>query len=383
MRCRVSDQAPAVILCAPQLAENIGAVARVMANFGLSDLRLVAPRDGWPQERAWASASGADWPLDGARVFERLEDAAADLRLTLATTARPRETTLPVMTPREAAGMLRDGVARDWPVGLVFGGERSGMETADIALCQGIVTVPIDPKFRSLNLAQAVAVTAYEWWVLDAPGPPSHFVDGAPPAEQADMLGLYEHLESELDASGFFHPPEKRASMVRNLRVALSRARLTDQEVRTFRGVVTALSKGRGRVLAKLAAQKAKKARSPGRGVSAAEFFAALPIPIVQAPMVGASGLEMALAVSGAGGLGSLAAGLRRLTPSNATRRGWQGLRARLSPSISSSTARRGPAARSSPRPFSAWRPGTPSSACRRPMRPTISRRISTPSSPP
>jgi tRNA/rRNA methyltransferase len=263
----VVSHAPAVILCAPQLAENIGAVARVMANFGLEDLRLVAPRDGWPQSRAWASASGADWPLDNARIFERLEDAIADLRLTLATTARPRETQLSVMTPREAAAMLRGEVAQGLKVGLVYGGERAGMETADVALCQGIVTVPIDPKFRSLNLAQAVAITAYEWWVLNAPGPPANFVDGPPPAEQADMLALYEHFEAELDASGFFHPPEKRASMVRNLRVALSRARLTDQEVRTFRGVVTALSKGRGRVLAKLAAQKAhreEKARGEG-----------------------------------------------------------------------------------------------------------------------
>jgi len=252
----VSASAPAVILCAPQLAENIGAVARAMANFGLSDLRLVAPRDGWPQDRAWASASGADWPLEGARVFARLEEAIADLRLTLATTARPRETQLPVMTPREAAASLREAVGQGLAAGLVFGGERAGMETADIALCQGIVTVPIDPKFRSLNLAQAVAVTAYEWWVLNAPGPPGNFVEGAPPADQAAMLGLYEHLEAELDASGFFHPPEKRASMVRNLRVALGRARFSDQEARTFRGVVTALSKGRGRVLAKLAAKR-------------------------------------------------------------------------------------------------------------------------------
>jgi tRNA/rRNA methyltransferase len=259
MRWRVASQAPAIILNAPQLAENIGSVARVMANFGLADLRLVAPRDGWPQERAWASASGANWPLDEARVFARLEDAVADLRLILATTARPRETTLPVTTPREAAAQLRESAAQGLPVGLLFGGERAGLETADIALCQGIVTVPVDVKFRSLNLAQAVAVCAYEWRVAEAAAPPANFVENAPPADQAAMLGLYEHLETELDAAGFFHPPEKRPSMVRNLRVALGRARFTDQEARTFHGVVTALAKGRGRVLAKLAAQKASK----------------------------------------------------------------------------------------------------------------------------
>jgi tRNA/rRNA methyltransferase len=254
----VASPAPAVILNQPQLAENIGAVARVMANFGLSDLRLVAPRDGWPQERAWASASGANWLLDAAKVFEQVEEAIADLTLTLATTARPREVELPVLTPRQAAARLRERSAAGAPVGLLFGGERAGLETADIALCQAIVTVPIDPKFRSLNLAQAVAVCAYEWRVAESAGPPPAFVEGASPADQAAMLGLYQHLEAELDAAGFFHPPEKRPSMIRNLRAPLARAGLTDQEVRTFRGVVTALSKGRGRVLAKLAAKKAR-----------------------------------------------------------------------------------------------------------------------------
>ena len=258
----VTHPAPAVILCAPQLAENIGAVARVMANFGLSDLRLVAPRDGWPQARAWASASGADWPLDGARVCATLAEAIADLQLTFATTARPRELQLPVMTPREAAAALQDGAARGWRTGLLFGGERAGLETADIALCQAIITVPVDPKFRSLNLAQAVAIAAYEWRAMAAPGPPDGFIAGEPPADQAAMLGLYRHLESELDTAGFFHPPEKRASMVRNLRAALGRAMFTDQEARTFRGVITALSKGRGRVLAKLAAKKAADERT-------------------------------------------------------------------------------------------------------------------------
>lgn len=253
----MSDRTPpCVILNEPQLAENIGAVARVMANFGLSDLRLVRPRDGWPQDRAWASASGADWPLNEAKVFDRLEDAVADLRLLFATTARPRETQLPILTPREAAARLHE--AGDMSTGLLFGGERAGLETADIALSQAIVTIPIDQRFRSLNLAQAVAVNAYEWWTAAADVAPPAFRDGDPPADQGAMIGLYEHLERELDEAGFFHPPNKKPSMVRNLRVMLSRARFTDQEARTFRGVITALSRGRGRVLAKLAARKAQ-----------------------------------------------------------------------------------------------------------------------------
>jgi tRNA/rRNA methyltransferase len=249
--------APCVILNEPQLAENIGAVARVMANFGLSDLRLVRPRNGWPQERAWASASGADWPLNDARVFARLEDAVADLKALYATTARPRETRLPVLTPREAAGELARAAGEGLATGLLFGGERAGLETCDIALCQAIVTVPIDPRFRSLNLAQAVAINAYEWRMTAADRPPAAFRAGDPPADQAELVGFYEHLERELDASGFFFPPEKRPSMVRNLRVVFARSGLTSQETRTLRGVLTALTKGRGRVLARLARERA------------------------------------------------------------------------------------------------------------------------------
>ncbi len=259
----MSTATPCIILNEAQLAENIGAVARVMANFGLSDLRLVRPRDGWPQDRAWASASGADWPLDGARVFARLEDAIADLRIVLATTARPRETALPVVTPREGATLLASAIGQDWPAGLLFGGERAGLETADVALCHAIVTVPVDPRFHSLNLAQAVAINAYEWRLTRDAGPPPAFREGAAPAEQNAVLGFYEHLEAELEAAGFFHPPEKRASMVRNLRVAFGRAQLSEQEVRTLRGVVTALAKGRGRVLAKLAARRAQAEIDP------------------------------------------------------------------------------------------------------------------------
>lgn len=248
-----APQPPVVILNAPQLAENIGAVARVMANFGLSELRLVNPRDGWPQERAWACASGADWPLNDAKLFTSVADAIADLKLVFATTARPRELQLPVLTPRAAAGELWQATGEGLRTGLLFGGERAGLETADIALCQAVVTIPIDPKFRSLNLAQAVAINAYEWRTTALDAPPPAFREGAPPADGAALLGFYEHLERELDAAGFFHPPEKTPSMVQNLRSALGRARFTDQEVRTFRGVVTALSRGRGKVLEKLA----------------------------------------------------------------------------------------------------------------------------------
>ena len=254
----MAANAPAVILNAPQLAENIGAVARVMANFGLSDLRLVNPRDGWPQERAWASASGADWPLNGARVCASVAEAIAGLQHVYATTARPRELQLPVITPRAAAREWAEAVAQGQRVGLLFGGERAGLETADVALCQTVVTIPIDPRFRSLNLAQAVAINAYEWRTAQADAPPAHFRPGAPPASNEALLGLFEHLERELETAGFFHPPEKTPNMVQNLRAALGRARFTDQEVRTLRGVVTALSRGRGKVLEKLARRKAQ-----------------------------------------------------------------------------------------------------------------------------
>jgi len=250
---------PVVILDKSQMAENIGAVARVMANFGLSELRLVSPRDGWPQERAWATASGADWVLDGVKVFGSVAEAIADLNTVFSTTARPRETRMPVRTPRESARLLYDDRASGLATGLLFGGERAGLETTDIALTQGIVTIPIDPRHQSLNLAQAVAINAYEWRTLILDAPPPRFREGDPPAPNALLVGMYEHLEKELDEGGFFHPPEKRPSMSQNLRVMLGRAGFSEQEVATFRGVIHALAKGRGRVLAKLAAKKASE----------------------------------------------------------------------------------------------------------------------------
>lgn len=250
---------PCVVLCEAQLAENIGAAARVMANFGLEDLRLVRPRDGWPQERAWASASGADWPLDQARVCDSLAEALADRTLALAASARPREAGLPVLDPRAGAALARREIAAGGAVALVFGNERAGLSADDIARCQAIISAPVHPRFRSLNLAQAVALCAYEWRLAELAGTAPDLEaaprPGGPPAPLASVEGLMGQLTVELDAAGFFHPPEKRPSMVRNLSVALGRARLSEQEVRTLRGVVTALSKGRGRVLAKLAAR--------------------------------------------------------------------------------------------------------------------------------
>ena len=254
-----SPRAPVIILDKPQMAENIGAAARVMANFGLTELRLVAPRDGWPQGRAWASASGADWVLDEARLFDTVAEAIADLNLVHAATARPRETQLPILTPRQSTAALRAAVDLDQRTGLLFGAERAGLESMDIALCHAILTLPVDDRFRSLNLAQAVAINAYEWRLTVDDAPPARFRDNPAPAEQSAVLGMFEHLEEELEAAGFFHPPEKKPAMIRNLRVALGRARFSHQEVKTFRGVVTALVRGRGRTLARLAANLSER----------------------------------------------------------------------------------------------------------------------------
>jgi tRNA/rRNA methyltransferase len=186
-------------------------------------------------------------------VFGTVAEAAADLQLLLATTARPRDTQTPVITAREAAASLVQASGRGERVGVLFGAERAGLETSDIALAQAIVTIPVDPRFQSLNLAQAVAILAYEWRMQGDAKPSPRFRAPAPPASQGAMIGLYQQLEDELDAAGFFFPPENKPSMVRNLRVALGRGRFTDQEVRTLRGVVTALVRGRGRTLQKLA----------------------------------------------------------------------------------------------------------------------------------
>jgi tRNA/rRNA methyltransferase len=233
---------PAIILVETQLGENIGAAARAMANFGLADLRLVAPRDGWPNEAATRAASRADHVLGAARVFATLAEAIEDCGTVLATTARPRGFVKPVIGPAEAA---RDSLARAGSgvrTGILFGRERIGLMNDEIALADAIVTLPIDPRFASLNIAQAVLILAYEWRLAATGGAlPFAAEDRSPPATKADLLGLFEHLEAALDAATYFRPPEMRSVMARNLRGILQKAGLTTQEVRTLRGVVAAL----------------------------------------------------------------------------------------------------------------------------------------------
>ncbi len=237
---------PAVILVVPQLGENIGTAARAMLNFGLTDLRLVAPRDGWPNARAVAAASGAEEVIQGARLFDEVGAAVADLHTVFATTARRRQMVKPVLTPEEAARRLRADHAQDLKTGLLFGGERAGLDNDAISLAHAIVQVPVNPAFASLNLAQAVLLMAYEWFRSTDETPAARLdLHGSRPASGQEMADLFAHLEAELDEAGFLFPPEKRPAMVRNIRAMLTRAGFSEQEVRTLRGIIKALSHGR------------------------------------------------------------------------------------------------------------------------------------------
>lgn len=236
--------APVVILVEPQLGENIGTAARAMLNFGLTDLRLVRPRDGWPAPKARSAASGADAVIDGVRVFSHTAEALADLDLVLATTARSRDMVKTVLSPAAAAGALRDRVAAGGRTGLMFGPERTGLHNDDMALADAVVTVPLNPGFSSLNLAQAVLLMGYEWFkAADRTPPRETIMLGTRPATKAELQGLFDHLERELDDTGFLLPVEKRPAMVRNIRNLFQRAGMTEQEVRTFRGIIAALTK--------------------------------------------------------------------------------------------------------------------------------------------
>jgi tRNA/rRNA methyltransferase len=239
---------PAVILVEPQLGENIGFTARAMLNCGLVDLRLVRPRDGWPNEKARAAASGADAVIDGARLFDRLEDAIAGLGRVYAATARSRDMIKPVMTPRRAAEDLRAEVAGGVACGLLFGRERSGLDNDEVALADTIVQVPLNPAYSSLSLPQAVLLLAYEWYQAGSDAAPEELVMGrALPAGKADLQYFFARLEGMLEAAGFFQVADKRPGMVRNIRNIFQRNRLTDQELRTLHGILSALDPGRGK----------------------------------------------------------------------------------------------------------------------------------------
>jgi len=241
----MSENGFAVILVEPQLGENIGMVARAMWNCGLDELRLVAPRDGWPSEPARKSASGADVVIDGAKVFETTADAIADMDTILATTARPRDMTIPVYTPAAAARELRTKADSGYRTGVLFGRESWGLHNDDVALADAVITVPLNPAFTSLNLAQAVLVLSYEWFKTadDTDARELRMPHDTRPANKEELIRLFEHLESELDDTGFFRVTEKRPTMVRNLRNLLGRAEMTEKEIRMFRGIVNALVK--------------------------------------------------------------------------------------------------------------------------------------------
>jgi tRNA/rRNA methyltransferase len=239
---------PAIILCEPQLGENVGSTARAMANFGLWDLRLVRPRDGWPNERAIAAASRADHVIERVRVFASLEEAIADLSLVFATTARRRDIQKPVYGPDEASRRVIGHIRAGGGAGLLFGRERWGLLNEEISLAEAIVTLPVEPAFASLNIAQAVLVVAYEWRRQHDHGEVLPFTGGLEaPAERKQLMGLFSHLEETLDRTGFFKSGEQRPTMVNNLRAIFTRAQLSLQEIRTLRGVISSIDRAHER----------------------------------------------------------------------------------------------------------------------------------------
>ncbi len=236
---------PVIILVEPQLGENIGMVARAMANFGLAELRLVNPRDGWPSEKARAAASKADHVIDAVRVFGDLPSAIADLNFIFATTARERDGFKPVRGPVEAGRALRARCEAGQRTGIFFGRERFGLNNDEVGLADEIVTFPVDPGFASLNIAQAVLLMSYEWMKSGFQDETRTNFRGPEmePATKEELLGLFDHLEEALEARGYFRPPEKKAKMVDNLRSVLTRAGFAGAELRVLRGVVTSLDR--------------------------------------------------------------------------------------------------------------------------------------------
>jgi tRNA/rRNA methyltransferase len=238
--------APAVILADPQMGENIGAAARVMCNFGLSDLRIVRPRDGWPNPVAQAMATKvAARVLNGARVFNSVQGAVAGLTRVFAATARDRYMQKAIMEPEACIAACATEAQGGAQAGLLFGSERAGLENEDVSLADTILTIPCNPEFTSLNLAQSVAILAYEWQKImgGVVAARPALKEGMRMADRADLIGLFEHLEAELDRVEFLFPPKKRPAMVRSIRNMWHRSNLTYQDVQTIRGMITALTR--------------------------------------------------------------------------------------------------------------------------------------------
>ena len=236
-------EGPVIILVEPQLGENIGMVARAMANFGLLQLRLVNPRDGWPSDKARTAASKADHVIDGVVVFDTLEAAIADLGFIFATTARERDGFKAVRSPVTAARMLRARQASGQATGILFGRERFGLSNEEVGLADEIVTFPVDPSFASLNIAQAVLLMCYEWLKSGLQSETDTAFSGPEikPAPKEQLIGLLSHLEDALEARGYFRPASKKPKMVDNLRAVLTRAGFATAEIKLLRGVVASL----------------------------------------------------------------------------------------------------------------------------------------------
>jgi tRNA/rRNA methyltransferase len=228
---------PVIVLVRPQLGQNIGKAARAMLNFGLTEMRLVAPRDGWPNPDAGPAASGADVVLEKAQVFETAQDAIADCSVVFASTVRRRDLVMPVVSPEEMADRIATSEER---AAILFGPERSGLETDEVALASAIVTVPINPEFASLNLAQAVILLAYEWSKRSDVAQPT-VKDLEPPAPHGELEGLISQLNEELEAKGYFHPPSRTQATRNTLRTIFTKTGWSSREVKAIRGVVRAL----------------------------------------------------------------------------------------------------------------------------------------------
>jgi len=238
-------EGPAIILVHPQLGENIGMVARAMANFGLAELRLVNPRDGWPSEKAVSAASKADHVIEAAKVYPSLEAAIADLEFVYATTARDRYGYKEVRSPVVAADDLRMRFRAGEKTGILFGRERTGLTNEEIALADELVTFPVNPAFASLNLAQAVLLMSYEWMKSGLASIEDTPFNALPqrPAKKEELQGLFDHVEETLDARGYFRPAEKKPKLVENLRAILTRPSFTGTEIQVLRGIISCLDR--------------------------------------------------------------------------------------------------------------------------------------------